>query len=170
MLRQANFCSPNDTFCIFKNLHTCPTQSTTLKLSIKERIQTLLYTGRVLDIESTEEAKLGKVVTVMIKRSKAELSIEQISNWLIKLGKIILEPRYFNLDQTLVINSQLAITHHCNFYTAVVHYYRIKLYLLISKKVGLAKKREGSLLAHSLLLMFQSLLAILKRMVYSQLA
>jgi len=125
MPRQANFRGPNNTFRINYGLQEpnylsdlINNPDITYEKKISSGIDT--YTSRVLDIETIEEAKLGEVVTVIVKRTNAELSEEQIANWLMRFGKIVLQPRYFNLDPTLVICSWLAFTNYCTHYTAVV--------------------------------------------------
>jgi len=71
------------------------------------------YTGRVLDVEDIEEAKLGETVTIIVKRTNAELSETQIEAWLMRFGKIISPPRYpryFDLNQLkLALTCQLAL-------------------------------------------------------------
>lgn len=52
-----------------------------------------VYSGRVLDIDTIAEAKLGDTVTVIVKRTSAELSEEQITEWLMRFGKILSSPR-----------------------------------------------------------------------------
>jgi len=100
LLRQANFRGPNDSFRINYRL-TEPAHLSQLVTNpdiLFEKISNVtnaveVYTGRVLDIESIEEAKIGETVTVIIKRTNAELSEEQVAQWLSRFGKIVIPPR-----------------------------------------------------------------------------
>jgi len=98
LLRQANFRGPNDSFRINYRL-TEPAYLSELVTNpdiCYEKTNPSgidVYTGRVLDIESIEEAKIGETVRVVIKRSNAELSEEQIAQWLMRFGKIVEQPR-----------------------------------------------------------------------------
>jgi len=99
LVRQANFRGPNNTFRINYRLKDSAYLSELISnpeitYERKGSRGTDVYTGRVLDVESIEEAKLGETVTVIIKRSNAELSEDQIAEWLIRFGKIVLPPRY----------------------------------------------------------------------------
>jgi len=98
LLRQANFRGPNDSFRINYRLSESAylSELVTNPDVVFEKVTstgTNVYTGRVLDVESIEEAKIGETVTVIIKRTNAELSEEQISQWLMRFGKIISPPR-----------------------------------------------------------------------------
>lgn len=107
LLRQASFRGPNDSFRINYRI-TEPAYLSELITNPdvvfeKKSIAGIdTYTGRVLDIDDIEEAKIGEVVTVVIKRSNAELSEEQIALWLMRFGHIVNQPRYkLNIVHTL---------------------------------------------------------------------
>jgi len=99
-VRQANFRGPNDSFRVNYRLadpqflsDLIVNPEITYEVESKSGSGVDVYTGRVLDVEDIEEAKLGDTVTVIIKRSNAELSEEQIAAWLMRFGKIVSQPR-----------------------------------------------------------------------------
>lgn len=99
LVRQANFRGPNKTFRINYRLKDPAFLSELInnpEISYERKGSRGIdvYSGRVLDVESIEEAKIGETVTVIIKRTNAELSEDQINEWLIRFGKIVLPPRY----------------------------------------------------------------------------
>lgn len=115
LLRQASFRGPNNTFRVNFRL-TEPAYLSELitnpDISYEKKTLTGVdtYTGRVLDIDNIEEAKLGEVVTVIIKRTNAELSEEQVAQWLMRFGKIISHPRYvFSIVQTGIHRSLASV-------------------------------------------------------------
>jgi len=99
-VRQANFLGPNKTFRVnyrLKDPHFLSDLVTNPDFTYEKKAsngEVLSYSGRVLDIEDIEEAKIGETVTVVIKRTNAELSEEQIESWLIRFGRIVSKPRY----------------------------------------------------------------------------
>lgn len=92
LLRQANFIGPNETFRVNYRLTQPQYLADVIKnpelsyqrISASGSVDT--YTGRILDLDTIEEAKVGETVTVVIKQTNAELLEEQIAEWLSRFG------------------------------------------------------------------------------------